>query len=170
MATNYRPFSGPAPERLHIDNLDVGGELIQADWDSSTGRWSETVWTIVKVLKSRLVLARDVKRGDAIVTDTLRVLVRNSKSWPYGNGEVEHRVEGQSEWSRDSYYFFTPDEPALHDLRASLAAANAKFQARANVRNAVAKITNSPRYFTAGDALEAIAALQAFIEVNKEED
>lgn len=172
MATNFRRYSatpGPVPERLNIANINVGDELVQADWSYSPAKWRETIWTVTKVLKSRLVISRDVTRNGEVVTISERVLVKNSKSWPYHNGEVLTRVEGQSEWNHDSTYLFTPDEPLLAELREENKAAAAKEQARNNARFAAEKIAKNPRHFTTDDAYEAIAALQVFIDANKED-
>lgn len=162
MATNYTTWGGPRAT-LNTNDLNVGDTLVQASWAATT--WTERVWTVAKILKSRLVLTRAVTVHDRETTRTLRVLVDNSK---YGvQGQVSARIEGQSEWDSDFYYFFTPDEPVLAALRDEKKAAGELTFATRKARVRADDFTKSP---SVARAEEAVAALLTYIELQKKAD
>lgn len=173
MATNYHYGidASSREEALNIADIQVGDELVRADWSFDTLIMRKTIWTVVKVLKTRLVLARHVNRGTVenprIDTITLRVLVDNS-TWTYTKGKVSSRIEGQSEWSRDSYYFFTPDSEKLASIEADLAERAEKRRIQREMQEAVTPMTN--RFPTIEDAEKAIAALQVWAAAKKAEE
>lgn len=161
MATNYMPVAATAStpiEHLHSKNLAVGDPLVQARWSYSPAAWAEIDWTVTKILKTRVVLTR----RDSV--ETKRVLLRTTSVYTPSNGEVLQRYEGQSEWSRDRMYLFTPDDPWLDKLRHDLADAVQAERVRTDALRAAKTIRANPRDFRLADAVRAVQALQAFID------
>lgn len=161
MATNYMPVAAMAStpiEHLHSKNIAVGDPLVQARWSYSPPAWAEIDWTVTKILKNRVVLTR----RDSV--ETKRVLLRTNSVYAPSNGEVLQRFEGQSDWSRERMYLFTPDDPWLDKLRHDLADAVQSERVRTNARLAAKTISANPHDFRIADAIRAVQALQAFID------
>lgn len=170
MATNYNPYrtygdGKPAVVRLNVKDIAVGDTLIRADWDYNPGRWSETAYTVTKVLKTRLV----IQRTDGVTgrMHEIRILVDNS-NWDHSRGDVSNNYEGMSEWSRTRYYMFTPDDLELTRLRADTKSA-AETSRVTNAARAAAEHFTVRGEHTVENALAAIAALQAFIQMKDAE-
>jgi len=168
MSSNYtNAYSLPNTPALNIADLTVGDTLIQADWNYSNPTWNETVWTVTKVLKTRVQLERTYAfRAGETRTVIHRVLVRNDKAWGGRNGQLDTRLEGDSAgYSRTRVYLFTPDDAQLETLRDNLVAAVA-----ANVAKRAAKTATEEfvRYSNTETAEAAILALQAYIATQKE--
>lgn len=164
MSSNYNnSYSHTQAGKLIAADLNVGDTLIRADWNYNNPAITETEWTVAKVLKSRLVLTRT--RHDGVLV-TVRVLVTNSKSYTYRNGEVETSLEGDGDsWRRSSFYLFTPDEPQLADIRSAIAIAKDQRDAKNAAHRALEVFKSS---MSIENAEATIVALQAFIESKKE--
>lgn len=163
MATNYRyGVNNQGRELLKVQDLTVGQELIRADWNYMTGQWRETIFTVKKVLKTRLVI--EVKRADGFDVEC-RVLVTNDPTWASRHGEVQTRIEGQSEWDRNSYFLFTTDDPTLAELREDFKVREAARVAKIAAREA---LETFKRELSVENAEATIAALQNYIATQKE--
>jgi hypothetical protein len=166
MASNTRPYNMPEATDLHIDDLAEGDQLIEVvrrgnSW-GAVGTRTEVVWTVEKVLKTRLVLGRDLQDGRHL---TKRMLVDNGR-WAYTKGRVGTRFEGQAEYSYDSTALYTPDGPELAEDRADY---DTRAEAARVKENAQAKLEAFKRSLSIEDAEATIVALREYID-NKEKN
>jgi hypothetical protein len=170
MATNYNPYrragdGKPPVVRLNIKDIAVGDTLIRADWDYSPGRWAETEYTVTKVLKTRLVIKSTEPRNGRL--SETRLLVDNG-SWAHSKGNVSNNYEGMSEWSKNRYYMFTPNDLELERLREDTKSA-AETSRITNTARAAAEHFTIRGQHTIENAQAAIAALKLFVLMKEAE-
>lgn len=162
MTTNNYPT--PGTRRMNTADLTVGQTLVQTHSYGYGSHYSFTDWTVAKILKTRLVLSRDIlnEEGEVIRTIEFRLVVTYSKRWPYSNGEVTTHLEGESNNYGRGVTLFTADDPALQGLRDMN-----EFQKIVRTANEAAEKATS-KLMSVKDAQEAIDALQAFITASTE--
>lgn len=157
MATNVRQFmSTTKASPLNIEDIEPADKLIYVRWAGHHTIRTELEVTVVKVLKTRLVVMLPNGREE-------RVLVEAGKYAYSSLGNVTTRTEGQSEWNRDAFELYTPDEPLLITSRADFEAKEAGRKARMDADNAINKFSNG---HNVENAQAAIVALQKWIALN----
>jgi hypothetical protein len=167
MANNSFPrnFEGVTHTALNTADLAVGDKLIRVirqggNWGSRT-RWTETEVTVTKVLKNRLVVAR----ADGL---EYRVLVANSKAYPYNNGKVGNTLEGDaSNWHTDDFLLFTPDDEELPLIRERVVQTNKAIEVKQAAKASIDDLFNAG--LTVDNAQAAIEALTAWIATQETE-
>jgi len=177
MATNFSIYN-TRTERLNVADLEVGQTLIRVNRPESrfgtlTGKFSTEEYTVVKVLKTRLVLeSKEVRPalrpGLEPKKHEIRLLVESSK-WSIRNGEVTATKEGDSgHYNVTSYDFATVDEPVIEQLRNDyeerMQAQKIKNEARAAIDAIKGQL-----HPNLDSVLEAMSALGALADVLRAE-
>lgn len=158
MSTNTYSHYGISAKsnRMNTADLTVGQILVRRNQSRYTDDVDYTNWVIVKILKNRLVIRRE---GAADAARDVRIIVKNSKSYPYSNGEVENGYEGMSQWDRNSYHLFTQDDEQLAEYKQRDEATIIRVAAEAKSKAAIAILNEHPLYAPTLDELEKAIAL-----------
>jgi len=154
--------NGQAYNNMNAADLSVGDKLVRI----ITPRYGSVdsvrlvELTVKKVLKSRLVV--ETAKGVEY-----RLLLDTSK-YSFRTGEVKNRLEGQSEWNRESFDIATAGDPIIEAIVAAHEATAGKKRIRVAAGRAVAAIAQT-RYPELAKVEAAIEALQALATQMKED-
>jgi hypothetical protein len=121
-------------------------------WGDLSGEFKTEDYTVVKVLKSRLVLERQADGTE------VRIILNTSK-YSTRNGEVTTDREGNSQsYNRTPYQFATEDEPVIEQLRQHW---NGRLQEQTDKRAAAAAIAEIKNNLNHANLEQVEAAIQA---------
>lgn len=160
-------YGAKGADRLNTSRLTVGQQLVLLNTQSS--RWGDTtrevrqsILTITKILKTRLVAQDETGRE-------YRFIVEYSKTYTYRNGDVTTDLEGSrgDRFAGSSGWYktlWTTDDPELVAYLGRIDEVNAQIIAKREARAALETFKAS---ISVENAEAAIAALQTYVASQK---
>jgi len=158
MTTNFRIY-GKNLQPMMAQDLTVGQKLThivtpENSYGAMVGKFALETVTVVKILKTRLVLATENGRQ-------VRLLIESSK-WTIRQGEITGTIEGTSEnWRREEYRLATQDDPIAQQMEDDYKERYQEQQDRRAAKEAVAKVrqtldVNTTNLETIEEAIQAL--------------
>jgi hypothetical protein len=162
MSINFN-FYGVKTNDMNIADLIEGQTITRiytptTHWGDLSGEFRTEDYTVVKVLKTRLVLERQADGTE------LRMIV-DQKKWSIRSGEVTTDREGNSQgYGRTAIQLATEDEPVIEQMRQHW---NSRVQEQKDQREAqaaIAAIKDNLKYADLEHVEAAIQALQVLAD------